>query len=108
MRPAAFLFVFGIDLSMSFVPLHTERLYVGGDWLSPEVMMGLPISAEFLFVGLAILAAGRWIDRRGWRPPFVAGVVYDRCGLYGRATVEFRTAGAETALATVRSKQGLP
>ena len=28
MRPAAFLFLFGIDISVSFLPLHMEKLYV--------------------------------------------------------------------------------
>ncbi|MEE9596656.1 MAG: hypothetical protein V3V96_07740, partial [Acidiferrobacterales bacterium] len=27
MRPAVFFFLFGVDLSMSFIPLHMERLY---------------------------------------------------------------------------------
>ncbi len=80
MRPAAFLFVFGIDLSMSFVPLHTERLYDGSRTLAPELVMGLPISAEFALVGIAILVAGPWVDRRGWKEPFVAGVVLASLG----------------------------
>ncbi len=75
MRPAIFLFVFGIDLSMSFVPLHMELLYEPVFGLSRDTVMALPISAEFLFVGIAILAGGVWFDRRDWRQPFSLGVV---------------------------------
>jgi len=58
MRPAAFLFLFGIDISISFLPLHMETLYVPILGLSKDTIMGLPISVEFLFVGIAILASG--------------------------------------------------
>ncbi len=75
MRPAIFLLVFGIDLSMSFVPLHMELLYEPVLGLSRDAVMALPISAEFLFVGIAILAGGVWFDRRDWRQPFSLGVI---------------------------------
>ncbi|MDX1654491.1 MAG: MFS transporter [Candidatus Competibacteraceae bacterium] len=74
MRPAIFLFLFSIDLSMSILPLHAERLYEPLFGLSRNVVMGLPISAEFLCVGIAILACGLWVDRRGWREPFIWGI----------------------------------
>ena len=83
MRPAVFLFLFGVDLSMSFVPLHMERLYEPLLGLSREVVLGLPISVEFLFVGLAILGAGAWVDRSGWRPPFLAGTAIAAAGAIG-------------------------
>ncbi len=79
-RPAAFLFLFGVDLSMSFVPLHMERMYEPLFGLSKDVVMGLPISVEFLFVGLAILAAGVWMDRSGWRPSFITGTAVAALG----------------------------
>ncbi len=81
MRPAVFFFLFGVDLSMSFIPLHMERLYEPMFGLSKDFVMGLPISVEFLFVGIAILAAGVWFDRSNWRRPFVAGVVLASTGL---------------------------
>ena len=74
MRPAIFLFLFGIDLPMSFLPLHMETLYEPFFGLSKETVMGLPISVEFLFVGISILISGIWLDRKGWHPPFVAGL----------------------------------
>jgi predicted MFS family arabinose efflux permease len=74
MRPAAFLLLFGYDISMSFLPLHTEKLYTPLFGLSKDVIMGLPISVELLFVGFSILIAGVWLDRRGWHEPFVVGI----------------------------------
>lgn len=80
MRPAIFLFLFGIDLSMSFVPLHMELLYEPVFGLSADAVMALPISAEFLFVGVAFLAGGVWFDRCHWRPPFLVGVILAGAG----------------------------
>lgn len=81
MRPAAFLFLFGIDISISFLPLHMETLYVPLLGLSKDTIMGLPISVEFLFVGIAILASGIWLDRRGWHEPFLGGLILAGTGV---------------------------
>ena len=75
MRPAAFLFLFGVDLSISFLPLHMDKLHGSFFGLSRDVVMGLPISTEFFFVGLSILICGIWLDRRGWHEPFLSGIV---------------------------------
>jgi len=73
-RPAMFLFLFGIDLSMSFVPLHMKSFDSDLLGLSRDIVLGLPISSEFLFVGIFILIAGVWLDRRGWHEPFFSGL----------------------------------
>lgn len=80
MRPAAFLFLFGIDLSASFLPLHMETLYSPLFNLTKDTVMGLPISVEFLFVGISILISGAWLDRRGWHEPFLGGIVLAALG----------------------------
>lgn len=74
MRPAIFLFLFGIDLSMAFIPLHMETLPQRFSGMSAEILMGLPISVEFFCVGIAILFCGVWLDRRGWQAPFYCGL----------------------------------
>ena len=74
MRPAIFLFLFGLDLPMSFLPLHMETLYEPLLGLSKDTVLGLPISVEFLFVGISIIISGIWHDRKGWSPPFMAGL----------------------------------
>lgn len=73
-RPAAFLFLLGIDMCISFLPLYMKTLALPDLGLSREVVLGLPISVEMLFVGVALLATGPWIDRRGWHEPFWAGL----------------------------------
>lgn len=73
-RPALFLFVFAIDLSLAFIPLHMSNLPQAFAGMPAEILMGLPISVEFLAVGIAILWAGVWVDRQGWRPAFYLGI----------------------------------
>ncbi len=74
-RPAMFLFLFAIDLSMSFLPLHMQSFDSELFGLSRDIVLGLPISAEFLCVGIFLLVAGFWMDRRGWHEPFFVGLV---------------------------------
>ncbi len=73
-RPVTFLFLFGIDISISFIPLHMEKIYTPLMGLSRDTVMGLPISVEFFFVGIAIFFSGFWNDRRGWHEPFLTGL----------------------------------
>lgn len=80
-RPAAFLFLFGVDISISFVPLHMEQLYEPIFGLSRDLLMGLPISVEMFFAGITIFAAGAWIDRRGWHEPFLGGLLLSGLGV---------------------------
>lgn len=80
MRPAIFLFLFGIDLSMAFIPLHMEALPRSFNGFSPDLLIGLPISVEFLCVGVAILMCGVWLDKSGWKPPFYTGLALTGLG----------------------------
>lgn len=80
MRPAIFVFLFGIDLSMAFIPLYMGEMEPNLFGLSQTVVMGLPISVEFFCVGLAILLAGVWFDRRGWQEPFYVGLALATLG----------------------------
>jgi predicted MFS family arabinose efflux permease len=80
MRPAAFLFLFGVDISISFIPLHMQKLYTPFWGLAKDTIIGLPISAEFMCAGIGILIAGAWLDRRGWHEPFVGGLLLASVG----------------------------
>ena len=74
-RPAMFIFLFAIDLSMSFVPLHMLSFNAELFGLSRDIVLGLPVSAEFLCVGIFLLVAGVWMDRRGWHEPYFVGLL---------------------------------
>jgi len=80
MRPAVFLLLFGVDISISFIPLHMNEIYTPLIGLPKETIVGLPISVEFMFVGLAILISGVWLDRRGWHEPFICGLMLASSG----------------------------
>ena len=73
-RPAMFLFLFAIDLSMSFIPLHMQSFDTELFGFSKDIVLGLPVSAEFLCVGIFLLIAGVWMDRRGWHEPYFVGL----------------------------------
>jgi len=74
-RPAAFMFIFAADLSVSFLPLHMENLYEPILGLSKDIVIGLPISVEMFFVGISLVIAGRWMDKKGWQTPFLFGIL---------------------------------
>jgi predicted MFS family arabinose efflux permease len=80
-RTAAFLYAFAMALSMSFLPIFADSLFTGFGGLSREIVIGLPISAEMLFVALSLVLGGYWLDRRGWLWPFLAGVLITGVGM---------------------------
>jgi predicted MFS family arabinose efflux permease len=82
MRPAAFIFLFGINVCISFLPLHMANLYVPLLGLSKDMVMGLPISMEVSCAGLAIIFAGTWLDKRGWHEPFIVGLALVGVGFF--------------------------
>jgi predicted MFS family arabinose efflux permease len=75
-RPAAFVFLFATFIGSSFLPMYTGELYRNSKailGLSEKIMMGLPLCSEMLFVGLAIIAGGLIIDKKGWHVAFFVG-----------------------------------
>ena len=76
MRTAAFLFLFGIDLSISFVPIYSKIIYFPIFGFSEKTIIAFPITVEFIFVGISIFCAGVWSDRRGWHEPFLIGSLF--------------------------------
>jgi len=82
-RPAAFIFLFAAFISSSFLPLHTANLYKEPIFgLSKEFVLGLPISSEMLFVGIAVIIAGILIDRKGWHVAFFIGIFFSMSGIF--------------------------
>jgi predicted MFS family arabinose efflux permease len=87
-RPLAFLLLVSGYLSVSFIPVLMRDLYQPLLGLAPAVVVGLPISAEMFGAFASSLCVGHAIDRRGWRPAFLAGLVLFGAGsvLSGAAT----------------------
>lgn len=80
-RPAAFIFSFGIDICVSFLPLYIDQLHNPITWIPKDIFTALPISVEMLFEGVGIFMAGAWLDKRGWHEPFFCGIALTGIGL---------------------------
>ena len=88
-RPAAFLFLFAAFISSSFLPLHTANLYKGSIFgMSKDVILGLPISAEMLFAGIAIIFSGIIVDKKGWHTAFFIGIFFSTIGIFLSGTAQ--------------------
>jgi MFS family permease len=74
-RPLAFLVLLAGYMSISFIPILMKDLYEPLFGLSQNVVLGLPIAAEMFGAFLSSLFIGHAIDKRGWRPPFMAGIL---------------------------------
>jgi predicted MFS family arabinose efflux permease len=92
-RSTAFLFIFPMGFSVSFLPLYMKKLYAPLFGLSESVVLGLPITVEMFCAGIMIITAGVWTDRRGWHEPCVVGILIAAAGVflsgYATGAVEF-------------------
>jgi len=80
-RPAVFLLLFGVDISLSFLPLYIEKLYEPMAGLSKDMIMGFPTSVRMLTTAIFFFISGAWFDRRGWHEPFFTGLFLAGTGL---------------------------
>ncbi len=74
-RPVAFILLFAIALTVSFLPLHMGNLYEPIFGLSKDVVSGLPISIEMLFTLIVLFPCANWMGKKGWHQPFLIGSV---------------------------------
>jgi len=81
LRAAGFVFFLGYDMGISFIPLLARQLYEPFMGLSRDVAIGLPISAEMVSAGIALLFSGGFSLRYGWRKVFAAGTLAAAVGL---------------------------
>jgi len=80
-RALAFLFLFGTDLSLSFVPILSRQIVESSALGMPvNLAVALPIQAEMLATSVMALLTGILIDRKGWKPPFLAGIAVVAAG----------------------------
>lgn len=81
LRAAGFVFFLGYDMGISFIPLLARQLYEPFMGLSRDVAIGLPISAEMVSAGIALLFSGGFSLRYGWQKVFAAGTLAAAVGL---------------------------
>ncbi|WP_374289827.1 MFS transporter [Desulfovibrio desulfuricans] len=81
LRAAGFVFFLGYDMGISFIPLLARQLYEPFMGLSRDVAIGLPISAEMVSAGVALLFSGGFSLRYGWQKVFAAGTLAAAVGL---------------------------
>jgi MFS family permease len=84
-RLPLFIFILAEELQKSFLPLYVRSLEGNFAWVSPAVLIGLPISIYMLTLALATPFAGSWADRYGTRRIFVLGLVPAIAGFIGSA-----------------------
>jgi predicted MFS family arabinose efflux permease/HAMP domain-containing protein len=82
-RTPLFIFIFAEELSRSFFPIYVKELYAPIPGLTPEMVIGLPISVFMLMVAIATPFAGSWADRFGPRRVFMIGLVPAVVGFIG-------------------------
>ena len=71
-RPVTFIIFTALSMSVVFIPIMMGTFYHPVPGLSKALVLGLPISCEMFFFGVASIWSGRIIARRGWR--FVARI----------------------------------
>ncbi len=81
LRASGFVFFLGYDMGISFIPLLARNLYQPLWGLSEKVLIGLPISAEMISAGVALLISGSFSRRYGWQKMYMLGAVSAAVGL---------------------------
>jgi MFS family permease/HAMP domain-containing protein len=84
-RLPLFVFVMAEELQKSFLPLYIASLEANVSWLSPQLLISLPISIYMATLALATPIAGSWSDRYGPRRIFIAGLLVAIIGFVGAA-----------------------
>ncbi|CDL01328.1 putative Multidrug resistance protein mdtG [Magnetospirillum gryphiswaldense MSR-1 v2] len=73
-RLPLFLFIFAEELSRAFMPLYAQALPSQAGWLTPEVLMALPIAVFMAGIAVGSLWAGAVTERLGSRKVFQFGL----------------------------------
>jgi len=81
-RPVAFAYLFAVTLSVSFLPLHMDDIYLPIAGLSRDMVLGLPISIEILFTLLILFPCATWMNKKGWHQPFLYGALITAAGMF--------------------------
>lgn len=81
------LFVFSLaeELQKSFMPLFVSEFYEPNQWISRDVMLGLPISVFMLVIAISTPFSAKWVDKWGQKPLFLLGLIPAIAGYLGCA-----------------------
>lgn len=78
-RTLAFVLSFAYALPLSYVPLMMKDIIstsgISFFNFSEGVSMAIPISAEMLATAVFAIISGNIIEKKGWKPPFMLGVM---------------------------------
>ncbi len=73
-RPLAFMFFLAASMSASFLPIILKGVDpIFG--LPENIFLGLPLTVELLASIASTMATGVILDKKGWRPPFMVGLL---------------------------------
>ncbi|MCR4740434.1 MAG: MFS transporter [Lachnospiraceae bacterium] len=81
-RQIAFLFYFASRLSAAFIPTMAKSLPNPLRGISDNAAAGLPQSAETLLTCSAIFITTLILEKKGWKLPFVAGLIMVAAGTF--------------------------
>ena len=84
-RTPLFVFILAEELTRSFLPAYVQDLSVPVPWLSPQLVVGLPIALFMLIVALAQPFVGAYCERVGHRRTMLIGAGIATLGFFGSA-----------------------
>ncbi|MBP2627134.1 MAG: Major Facilitator Superfamily Protein [Firmicutes bacterium] len=101
-RPLAYVFLISWGMSVSFIPvmmLDFDQPLLG---LSKGVILGLPLSVEAFTSILSTMITGYLIDRQGWKPSFIYGLI-----IFGAGTLLSAFSWSEITFILSRGMTGI-
>lgn len=84
-RAPLFVFILAEELTRSFLPAYVKGLLVPLPWLSPQIVVGLPIALFMLIVALAQPYLGAYSERMGHRRTMRIGALIAGAGFLASA-----------------------
>lgn len=80
-RTISFIFIFGTDLALSFIPIVSSNLYNTNSFIPKNIALTLPIQGEIITTMIFALITGSIIDKKGWKPVFMNGIIFLAIGM---------------------------
>jgi MFS family permease len=84
-RAPLFMFILAEELTRSFLPSYVNTLLVPIPWLSPTILVGLPIALFMLIVAIGQPYIGAYSERKGHRHTMRVGAAIAAAGFVASA-----------------------